>query len=214
MDIINGNASTETSEVISSSDGAPAAQQQQFPAGMIDSGVCVASTPKSCSADDFDETHLVDLDDEGNEIKSGCSSSHSSSAAHHRRRRRISATVVVTDDDEPITCCCAMRRLRLQIAREKAKLMKNLELNCDKSLLDAGITVLQELQRQYVRFERDAAGTVGCPTCGGSQPDEEENMMLEHLAESYYMSGSSMYHAPSARSLPSSGKSQFRFVFF
>lgn len=196
LDAINGNKTAEGAPT-EPSENEPN-QQQQFPAGMIDSGVCVASPPNARIE--------FDLDDEGNEIKSGCSSSYSSSGAANRLRRRIVAAAV-DDDDSP--SCCAMRRLRLQIAREKAKLMKNLELNCDKSVLDTGITVLQELQRQYVRFEKDVGGgAMACPTCGGSssQPDDEEHLMLEHLADSYYLSGTSMYHAPSARSLPSSGE--------
>lgn len=124
------------------------------------------------------------LDDEGNEIRSSGSSTQSSSVALRQPP------------------CCDMRRLRHQIALEKAKLMKNLELNCDKSILDSGITVLQELQLKYVRFERENLNGEGVCSCLSHDDD-----MMEHMTsvgDSYY---ASMYNAPSlSRSLPSFGE--------
>lgn len=65
--------------------------------------------------------------------------------------------------DLPI--CCRMQALRHKIAYEKATLMKNLEVNSEKRLLDEGIDRLQELQRQHMAFEKrlaaaDARGTL------------------------------------------------------
>lgn len=51
---------------------------------------------------------------------------------------------------------CAMRTLRQNIATQKAQIMKNLELNsCDKNQLDNDIAKLQQLQKQYVQYEKD-----------------------------------------------------------
>lgn len=53
---------------------------------------------------------------------------------------------------------CAMRILRQNIATQKAQIMKNLELNnCDKNQLDDDIAKLQQLQKQYVQYEKDVS---------------------------------------------------------
>lgn len=53
---------------------------------------------------------------------------------------------------------CAMRILRQNIAAQKAQIMKNLELNnCNKQVLDEDIAKLQQLQKQYVLYEKDMA---------------------------------------------------------
>lgn len=163
---------------------------QSFPAEVNESGL-FSSTPKANNnLTEYEEfmddnrTPLHVVDDEGNEIRSSGSSTQSSTVASRR------------------TPCCDMRRLRHQIALEKAKLMKNLELNCDKSILDSGITVLQELQLQYVRFERENLNGDGVCSCLSHDDD-----MMEHMTsvgDSYY---SSMYNVPSlSRSLPSFGE--------
>lgn len=53
---------------------------------------------------------------------------------------------------------CAMRILRQNIAAQKAQIMKNLELNnCNKQVLDEDIAKLQQMQKQYVLYEKDMA---------------------------------------------------------
>lgn len=82
---------------------------------------------------------------------------------------------------------CAMQKLRHRIALQKAQIMKNLELNCDKNILDDGIAQLQELQRQYVKYEKEyQANGSTCPS------DDEFNGNNDSYAQSV------------TRSLPSS----------
>lgn len=74
------------------------------------------------------------------------------------------------DDDDQGCCadlpaCCRMQALRHQIAFEKATLMKNLEVNSEKRLLDEGIDRLQELQRQYVAHEKRLAYDAAAARC-------------------------------------------------
>lgn len=188
-----------TSAPAVSSETSPAKSEdcdQSFAPEISDSGV-FSSTPKTKNhltnyeklhqENDFVEDNRSPLhvvDDEGNEIRSSGSSTQSSTVASRRPP------------------CCDMRRLRHQIALEKAKLMKNLELNCDKSILDSGITVLQELQLQYVRFERENLNGDGVCSCLSHDDD-----MMEHMTsvgDSYY---SSIYNVPSlSRSMRSFGK--------
>lgn len=177
---------------------------QPFPSEISDSSGLFSSTPKAKNhLTDYEKFHddndfLDDnrsaqhaVDDEGNEIRSSGSSTQSSTVA----------------SGQPP--CCDMRRLRHQIALEKAKLMKNLELNCDKSILDNGITVLQELQLQYVRFERDNLNGDGVCSCLSHDDDIMDHMTS--VGDSYY---SSMYNAPSlSRSLPSFGKYDMKRTF-
>lgn len=63
-------------------------------------------------------------------------------------------TVQPTNTSDDIPTCCAMQSLRHSIAFEKAKLMRNVEVNSDKSVLDEGIDRLHALQRQYFALEK------------------------------------------------------------
>lgn len=190
------NKSTSTPTVSTDSTPTKSEDYDESPLPEISDIDVFSSTPKTKNhLTDYEKFHqdtllednrspLHDVDNEGNEIRSSGSSTQSSTVASRRLP------------------CCDMRRLRHQIALEKAKLMKNLELNCDKSILDSGITVLQELQLQYVRFERDNQNGDG--TCSCLSHDDD---MMEHMTsvgDSYY---SSMHNFPSlSRSLPSFGK--------
>lgn len=49
---------------------------------------------------------------------------------------------------------CAMQMLLRQIALKKAEIMKNLETNGDKCALNNDIALLQELQRNYIDYEK------------------------------------------------------------
>lgn len=49
---------------------------------------------------------------------------------------------------------CPMTRLRQKIATQKALIMKNLEINVDKSQLDEQIAHLQELQQENINMEK------------------------------------------------------------
>lgn len=63
---------------------------------------------------------------------------------------------------------CAMHKLRKKIAILKAQIMKNLELNCDKVILDEKISKLQEFQRKYVNLEKRIQ------TAGGIVSDDHD----------------------------------------
>lgn len=53
---------------------------------------------------------------------------------------------------------CSMRILRQNMAAQKAQIMKNLELNnCKKHELDLDICKLQNMQKQYILYEKDMA---------------------------------------------------------
>lgn len=58
------------------------------------------------------------------------------------------------NEDAILLTCCAMQSLRQSIAFEKAKLMRNVEVNSDKIVLDEGIDRLHALQRQYFALEK------------------------------------------------------------
>lgn len=49
---------------------------------------------------------------------------------------------------------CSIHKLRKQIAIQKAQIMKLLEINCDKSILDDKIAKLQILQKQYFKQKK------------------------------------------------------------
>lgn len=51
---------------------------------------------------------------------------------------------------------CPMHNLRRKIASQKALIMKNLEMNVNKTKLDEQISELQELQKRYVKMEKHA----------------------------------------------------------
>lgn len=67
----------------------------------------------------------------------------------------------VADARSNLPVCCRMHALRTHIAYEKATLMKNLEVNTEKRVLDEGIDRLQELQRRYVDLEMRLTKTAG-----------------------------------------------------
>lgn len=108
--------------------------------------------------------------------------------------------------------CCSMQKLRQDIAAEKAKLMKSLELNCDKSILDEGITRLQELQRQYVNCEKEVGGcdhspclSAGDESClSGSDEEHHRHCVQGHIETDDGFEFSAMYErvGSASRSLP------------
>lgn len=48
---------------------------------------------------------------------------------------------------------CAIHKLRQKIGQQKAQIMKYLEMDCDKSVLDDRIEKLQQLQKEYFKLE-------------------------------------------------------------
>lgn len=68
-------------------------------------------------------------------------------------RCKINDTLAPNEDDS-LPTCCAMQSLRNKIALEKAKLMRNVEVNSNKCILDEGIDCLHALQRQYFALEK------------------------------------------------------------
>lgn len=104
---------------------------------------------------------------------------------------------------------CAMHKLRKKIAILKAQIMKNLELNCDKMILDEKISKLQELQRKYVNLEKliQSAGVIVpddhdcCLTdreIGFDMTSSDESQLcqlgLAYCVEPSYNNNSSMSH--------------------
>lgn len=90
----------------------------------------------------------------------------------------------VSDISRPV--CCRMQALRNQIAFEKATLMKNLEVNSEKRLLDEGIDRLQELQRRFVVLEKrlgKATATDAAVVCPKHQAHHDELQKEQRLQQ-------------------------------
>lgn len=99
--------------------------------------------------------------------------------------------------DVPV--CCRMQALRHKIAYEKARLMKNLESNCEKRILDVGIDRLQELQRQYMSFEMRLAFEGPTAVCIWHKDQHDVGELLHHPLAASGGSVSEMHSASGRR---------------
>lgn len=102
-------------------------------------------------------------------------------------------TALCNSDDETASCSsceinpnsealhthCPMHSLRRKIAAQKALIMKNLEMNVNKTKLDEQIAELQELQKRYVKMEKHALQNANSmddhQLCCSSLPEYDQN---------------------------------------
>lgn len=113
-----------------------------------------------------------------------------------------------------------MNRLRENIAQQKAKIMKNLEKDSNKAVLDEQIEILQDLQKDYLKMElefmRRNKKRTSCFSDGDVQSDIMPDSSLAdtdegRMRQMYPSSGGLMhesYSSSMARSLPSIGPYQ------
>ncbi|XP_013103860.2 kinesin-like protein Klp98A [Stomoxys calcitrans] len=102
---------------------------------------------------------------------------------------------------------CPMHNLRRKIAAQKALIMKNLEMNVNKAKLDEQIAELQDLQKRYVKMEKQAMENANCiedhHLCCNAMQDYDQNEDDNNESQPP-MEGPSSYMMPSmTRSWPS-----------
>ncbi|XP_055849547.1 kinesin-like protein Klp98A isoform X1 [Episyrphus balteatus] len=102
---------------------------------------------------------------------------------------------------------CSMHALRRKIAAQKALIMKNLEMDADKSQLDSQIAQLQELQRRYVKIEKELSlsGRSHLECCNDEEITYDDgscsNAMTQSMETSSYVPSMTM-SCPSMREYP------------
>ncbi|XP_037956915.1 kinesin-like protein Klp98A isoform X2 [Teleopsis dalmanni] len=134
---------------------------------MSDSGVCLEPSKPALQN--------INGNGNGNGNINGYLSSDLGNNINATNIRNVISSVVCssgarTSDEETASCSscelsrnsetgsrpyCSMHTLRRKIATQKALIMKNLEMNVNKSQLDEQIAELQELQRCYIKLEKE-----------------------------------------------------------
>ncbi|XP_065367327.1 kinesin-like protein Klp98A [Calliphora vicina] len=113
---------------------------------MSDSGVCLDTVKSS------NPNHLNDLTtstnmplDNDNVLHAACNSDDETASC---------SSCEISANSDSMQPHCPMHSLRRKIAAQKALIMKNLEMNVNKAMLDEQIAELQELQKRCVKIEK------------------------------------------------------------
>lgn len=130
---------------------------------MSDSGVCLLESVKA-------QTNLQITNGNNNQHynhNKSFNNSNTPNGSHNGSKNGVGGAR--TSDEETASCSscemgrnsdiarpyCSMHAMRRKIAAQKALIMKKLEMNVNKTELDEQIAELQELQRRYMKMERE-----------------------------------------------------------
>ncbi|KAM7345513.1 kinesin-like protein 98A isoform 2-T2 [Cochliomyia hominivorax] len=114
---------------------------------MSDSGVCL-DTMKSSNLNHInDMTNSINLplDNDNGLLHNACNSDDETASC---------SSCEISGNSDNVQTHCPMHSLRRKIAAQKALIMKNLEMNVNKTMLDEQIAELQELQKRYIKIEK------------------------------------------------------------
>ncbi|KAI8127047.1 Kinesin-like protein Klp98A [Lucilia cuprina] len=115
---------------------------------MSDSGVCLDAVVKSSNLN-----HIHDLTTSTNMPLDNDNPLHHATCNSDDETASCSSCEISANSDS-VQTHCPMHSLRRKIAAQKALIMKNLEMNVNKTMLDEQIAELQELQKRYIKIEK------------------------------------------------------------
>lgn len=144
----SSSMATNTDNTQSSSKSGSIRKNLNVPnAVMSDSGVCL-DTVKSSNLNhmnDMTNSTNMPLDNDNPLMHGACNSDDETNSC---------SSCEISGNSDSMSTHCPMHSLRRKIAAQKALIMKNLEMNVNKSMLDEQIAELQELQKRYIKIEK------------------------------------------------------------